>query len=339
MTVMTRIAVLTNFFEVAQQLGENPQTLLLRCGLNPALFENPDNRVSSQSIVDVLEEAAHATGCMTFGLRMAESRQLSDLGAMSLLVTPQPTLREALNAILQYRYMLNESLSLYIEEVDKTAVIRVEIITGTLVVSRQAIELVVGVLQRLCAALLGSHWKPRSANFTHSAPDDIAIHRRIFGCKLEFESDFNGIVIMSSYLDIPNPMADRVKVQYAQRYIESLVGESEGSPSGAVLRALYMLLPMHRTNIEQVAQTMGTSVRTLQRRLEEYGETFSTLVNQARHDLAQRYMDNPTYPLNRIADLLGFSSPSSFTRWFISQFGKPPGNWRRERREQASKVQ
>ena len=30
----------------------------------------------------------------------------------------------------------------------------------------------------------------------------------------------------------------------------------------------------------------------------------------------------------RIADMLGYSIPSSFTLWFIAQFGMPPASWR-----------
>ena len=41
-----------------------------------------------------------------------------------------------------------------------------------------------------------------------------------------------------------------------------------------------------------------------------------------------RYLENPSYSLGRIADMLGYSMPSSFTRWFIAQYGMPPANWR-----------
>ena len=59
---------------------------------------------------------------------------------------------------------------------------------------RQANELAIGVMFRLCAALLGAHWQPYSVNFTHQPPDNLQLHRRLFGCNLEFGSEFNGIV-------------------------------------------------------------------------------------------------------------------------------------------------
>ncbi|MNC30478.1 HTH-type transcriptional regulator VirS [compost metagenome] len=91
---------------------------------------------------------------------------------------------------------------------------------------------------------------------------------------------------------------------------------------------------MGRATLEQVAQTQGMNVRTLQRRLEESGLTFKDLINSVRRDLVMRYLENPGYSLGRIADMLGYSMPSSFTRWFIAQFGMPPASWRAQRDDQ-----
>ncbi|WP_442881951.1 helix-turn-helix domain-containing protein [Duganella sp. S19_KUP01_CR8] len=85
---------------------------------------------------------------------------------------------------------------------------------------------------------------------------------------------------------------------------------------------------MGRATIEQIAQALGMNVRTLQRRLEDDGANFSDLINEVRRDLVQRYMNNPSYSLARIGDLLGYSMASSFTRWFTAQFGATPAAWR-----------
>jgi AraC-like DNA-binding protein len=183
-------------------------------------------------------------------------------------------------------------------------------------------------MHRFCAALLGPHWHPISANFTHAPPADLAIHRRIFGCKLEFNSDFNGIVCSAADLDATNPLANAGMARVAQRYVGLLQDENLPSLTLEVRKAIFLLMPMGRATIEHIAQTQGMNVRTLQRRLEEEGATFSELVNGVRRDLVVRYLVSPGYSLGRIADMLGYSMHSSFTRWFISQFGQPPASWR-----------
>lgn len=328
MTVLARAASLTNFLEVTRHLGLNGHGLLAQAGLSASLLDAPDQRIPVAAAITVMEESARLSGCDTFGLRMAELRQLSDFGEVSLLLSHQRTLRDALQVIVQYRHLLNNALAIHIEESGKTVIIRQEVILDQPMHSRQAIELAIGVMHRFCSALLGAHWHPISANFTHAAPADLAIHRRIFGCKLEFNSDFNGIVCPSADLDAANPLANEAMARIAQRYLDTLHSQGNLPLVLEVRKAIFLLMPMGRATIEHIAQTQGMNVRTLQRRLEEGGVTFSDLINGVRRDLVLRYLQSPGYSLGRIADMLGYSMPSSFTRWFINQFGQPPASWR-----------
>ena len=335
MTALVRAASLTNYLEVSRHLGLNPHALLAQVGLSTALLDDPNQRIAVSSVVTLLEESARVSGCETLGLRMAELRQLSDFGEISLLLSHQRTLRDALQVVVDYRHLMNDSLAIFIEEAGKMVIIREEVVTETPMPSRQATELAIGVMFRLCSALLGSHWHPYSVNFMHQAPDNLHLHRRLFGCKLEFGSEFNGIVCPDISLDMTNPNADPAMARYAQSYLDSLQGHEGTSMLFEVRKAIYLLLPMGRATIEQVAQSQGMNVRTLQRRLKDDGCAFNDVINDVRRDLVLRYLDNPNYSLSRIADMLGYSMASSFTRWFISQFGMPPASWRAQKQSTA----
>ncbi|TDF80799.1 AraC family transcriptional regulator [Pseudomonas sp. H9] len=331
MALMARTAALTNYLELCTQLGINPHQLLNEFALSVSMLKSRELRIPMTVVAMLLEATAKASGCETFGLRMAESRQLSNFGAISLLLTHQPTLRDALNTIGQYRHLLNESLAMEITETDKIVIIREEIIIDPSTPKRQSIELAIGVLHRLCGALLGTSWRPLRVSFTHTAPKDLNVHRRVFGCNVEFNGQFNGIVCLVSDLNTANPTADPVMADYAREFLETLPGVSKGSTLNEVRQAIYLLLPLDRATIRQVAQSLGMNVRTLQRRLEDSGVSFSELHDQVQQDLLHRYMENPRYSLSQVAGLLGYSTPSSFTRWFTAQFGVAPSTWRRQR--------
>lgn len=325
---LIRTASLATYLEVAQLVGLNPHPVLRRFGLSTRVLENPDNLIPLASGVAMLEASAEAAQCPNFGLRMAELRQLASFGEVSLLLSHQATLRDALQTLIEYRHLMNQSLAMYIEDVGSTVIIREEIITDVPLQNRQATELAVGVLYRMCRALMGPHWNPRSVNFAHSEPADLHLHKRIFRCPVHFDGEFNGIVCTAADLDTPNPAADPEMARYARRFVESLPGTNEPSVVLEVRKAIYLLLPMERATIEQIAQSLGMNVRTLQRRLGDAGESFSDLINGVRRDLVVRYLENPRYSLGRIASMLGYSVHSSFTRWFITQFGVAPAVWR-----------
>lgn len=328
MPKLVRVAVLTKYLEVTQDLGLNPRDVLAVAGLNKAQLQSPDYRIPIDAAVRLLEDSAAASGCQTFGLRMAESRQLSDFGVVSLLLSQQRTLRDALQVMERYRHLMNDSLGIFVEEAGRMVIIRAEMVTESLLPNRQATELVIGVLFRLCSTLLGSKWRPYSVNFMHQPPDSQHLHRRLFGCNLEFGSEFNGIVCSDASFDMINPNADPAMARHAQAYLDSLQRDDSTSMLYEVRKAIYLLLPMGRATIEQIALSQGMNVRTFQRRLQDDGGVFNDLINDVRRDLALRYLENPNNSMSRIADMFGFSMASSFTRWFVNQFGMPPAAWR-----------
>ena len=108
------------------------------------------------------KRAAERSGIEAFGLLMAETRQLSNLGPLGLLVREQPTVRLALEALLRHVKQLNEALFLTIEESGDVVVLREELIVGHAGSVRQSTELAVGVAFRILRSLLGPNWTTSS---------------------------------------------------------------------------------------------------------------------------------------------------------------------------------
>jgi AraC-like DNA-binding protein len=331
-----RAATLSNFAEVAQQAGLNPRALLREVGLDPAVLADPDSPVPAGAVFTLLDNAARASGWPNFGLRMAESRRLADFGAVSLLIAHQASLREGLETTIRHLHMINAALTIEVEHLGDLVIIREGLIAEDIRPTPQAYELAVGAMYRMCAALLGPRWRPQMVTFTHQAPDDLSVHRRLFGSNVQFESDFNGVIISGADLDRANPLADPKLANYARRYVDALDGRESDSTIRQVRKAAYHLLPSGRASITQIARSLGIHVRTLQRRLAAENADFSDLLNSARREAAQRHLENPSLSLTHISGLLGYGQLSSFTRWFRAEFGLSPTAWRR--RDQSLKL-
>jgi len=328
MGTLIRTGVLTNYHKVAHQLGFDPKPLLQQLGLSRAMLADPECMIPGIAAIALLKESARITQCPTFGLRVAELWQLSDLGVVSVLLTHQRTLRDAVGTLIQYRHLLNEFLVIRMEDVGNKVIVREEFVADEGGTSVQSTELVLGSLSRMCGTLLGAAWHPLSVHFTHDAPPDLRLHRRVFVGKLEFASSFNGMICRAADMDFPNPIADPVMARHAQRLLEGLPGAKEPSIVLEVRKAIYLLLPVGRATIEQVAQGLGMNVRTLQRQLDSAGKIFSDMVNGVRRDLVIHYMENRSYSLGRVAESLGYTAYGSFVRWFVAQFGVTPTRWR-----------
>ncbi|OUM04058.1 AraC family transcriptional regulator [Variovorax sp. JS1663] len=326
MVALVRAAALTNFSEVAQELGHDPAAALRRAGLRAALIRQPDQLIEAERVARLLEDAARSTGCESFGLRIAARRQLSNFGVVSLLLMHQPTLRQILLTLIEHLHLLNERLAIQVEDVGSLVVLREELVMA--VDARQSIELAIGVLYRMGEALLGERWQPVSVSFTHGAPSSLGFHRRFFKCRVEFDGGFNGLVCRAADLDVANPAADPVLADYARKMIAALPGDRQRAIDQEVRKAIYLMLPAGRATCKSVAQGLGMSVRTLQRELDGRSLNFKQLINEVRQELAPRYVANSRYSLGEVAAMLGYSTHSAFTRWFGVQFGCAPDAWR-----------
>lgn len=104
------------------------------------------------------------------------------------------------------------------------------------------------------------------------------------------------------------------------------LGELEDTATTAErVRALLLeLLPSNSATMDVVSDRLAMSKRTLQRRLEDEGENFRTLVNGTRESLARHYLAQTRMSGGEIAFLLGFEDPNSFYRAFHEWTGQTP---------------
>lgn len=319
MAPLVRSASLTHFDQVAAASGLDARALVTAAGLPSRCLSDPDLKIPARGVGRLLEMAAAQAHDIAFALRMVESRRLSNLGPLGLLVRDEPTLRSALEALMRHIHAHNEALAVRVEQSGPLVVVRFELDGAGADPLRQATELVVGVAFRVLGVFLGANWRPRLVCFSHRAPPSLAAHRRVFGRAVEFGHEFSGIVCNAADLDTPNPGADPVMARYARQ----LLAKTERSPAttARVRELIVLLLPRGHCRVETVAQHLGVDRRTVARHLGAEGASFSELVASVRGELAARYLDDGARSLAEISGLLGFSEPSAFSRWHRQRFG------------------
>jgi AraC-like DNA-binding protein len=326
-----RYASLNRYIELSQSLGIDPVRLMRANGLDPSLLAFQDNRIPAAAVVQLLEDSAVASGCDDFGVRLAELRQFSNLGPLSLVLREEPDVRSALQLLSRYEHTYNEAMRIRMTERNELAVISVAFDFGVEMACRQALELAVGVVHGILREFLGSDWHPVSACFTHSAPVDRTVHERLFGVIPEFGHPFNGLVLYGADLAAPNRMSDPNLRTYAQQFLRSLASPRDLSTVDRVRELIKLFLPAGRCSLAQIAKELQFDRRTLHRHLAANGETFTTLVDAVRTELAEQYLSNSRYSLSDISMLLGFAAPSGFSRWFREQYGYTASEWRAAR--------
>ena len=146
---------------------------------------------------------------------------------------------------------------------------------------------------------------------------------------MKFNQDFNGIFQLARYR-CRGSASDPTMARHVQQYLDTLASRPHGTTVAEVRECIYMMLPSGLCSAHQVARRLGIDRRTIHRHLAKEGETFSSLMDSVRTELVTRYVENRDRPLVTIAELLGFSALSAFSRWFHSRFGCTVSQWRAE---------
>jgi AraC-like DNA-binding protein len=328
---LVRAAALTGYFAVAEEFRLDTIPLLRRSGLTRAMLENPEQVVPARPVIRLLEDSAAASGCLTFGLRMAELRGLADLGMVSLLIAHQSTLRDALSVMIQFRNRINSTLAASFEEFEGMVLLRQHFALNPPIPSRQADDLALGVLDQMCRSVLGADWQPIAISLPYEPPppSERPVYQRLFSCPIEFNSEYEGILLNRADLDRQNPRSDPALALHARNLVNAMIDPGERSIVQEVEQAIQLLMPAGRASIASVADSLGLTVRTLQRRLEEDGIQFSDLLDRVRVREVTRLFAQRRIRLTDVADQLGYSSLSAFSNWYRGRFGETPSEARR----------
>jgi AraC-like DNA-binding protein len=329
---LARSAALTGYADLARSVGLDPFRMLDSVGVPRRALVDPDLKIPSNAVGRILESSARRSGVEDFGMRLAEKRRLSNMGLVGLIAREQPSVRRAIEVIGQYIWMQNDALSVVLEETGDLVILRTLIASASGRVSRQAMELTVGVTCRNLAALLGASWRPQLVCFVHGPPNHPGAHRRVCGAEVAFGQDFDGVVCSRRDFDAPIPTADPAMARQIARYSEQAMRERPLRPEDQVRELVVLLLPTGQATVERVAAHLGVDRRTISRQLAVRGTSFSAILESVRIGLAAVHLDGGGQSLTSIADLLGFSAVSAFSRWHTQRFGESPSA-RRARRD------
>ena len=112
-------------------------------------------------------------------------------------------------------------------------------------------------------------------------------------------------------------------------------GESEAAATlpeemiGLVLNQIEALSAGgHRFQIETIAESLAMSRRSLQRAIANRGLTYSQLLSESRLRRAVQWLDHTNKPIIEIAQDLGYTDASNFSRAFRRRTGLSPSDFR-----------
>lgn len=327
-TTQVRATALLDLPAVVLERGGDPYPALRAAGIDPAILARADLTIPAETVAWLLDGLAERCGIHDLGLRLASRRRLANIGVAGLVLGQQPTVRGALAMVERYRHLMSDSLSLHLTEAGGTATAMLGLAIGSAAPQRQSRELGLAAFVHLFRLQLGEGWQPDAVHFSHSPPRGPTLHRRFFGCPVQFDAVFDGFEFPAADLDRVNPGADTALASYAAALLDVLPAQQADAVEIAVVRLIHTLLPMGGASLANVARALGRHPRTLQRELSAAGRDFRDLLADARDSLATTLLRDRSLTIDDVATRLGYASSTAFIRAYRARHGVTPGQVR-----------
>jgi AraC-like DNA-binding protein len=310
--------------------GHDADALLANVGLAPGLLQNPQARVSAKHYGALWRSIALTLDDEFFG---QDSRRMKS-GSFAMLchsVLGCKTLGQALDRSLRFYALILDDVSGTCERNAREARIVLHERAAGAGQRVFAHELLLMLLYGVSCWLVGRRIPILRTEFSYPEPAHSAEYRLMYSAELTFDRPNTLIAFEGDYLDLPVVQNEHSIKEFLRTAPESiLVKYKNGSSLTArVRRRLRQYLPGEVPDFEGLADELNMTPATMRRRLHEEGESYQSIKDQLRRDLAISYLSHSSRSVMDIALELGFSERSAFHRAFRKWTGASPGEFRR----------
>lgn len=310
--------------------GVSAARLYEAVNLDASLLEDPDSRLPFEQIVALYEKAAELTGDDNFGLHIGQTVNPTAFDVVGYCALNSSTLGAAFARVARYHSIWTDGALFTLESANEISAIVYRYVDTSIHEHRQDSEMTLATVTTLCRNIATPDFAPASVEFQHAAPADVSEHRRLFNCSLKFDASLNRLSFPSSYLSLPIAKADASLCAVLDRHAEELLAKYP--PRDSLIEQVRTLIAAEfrggEPSLERIADQLGLTSRTLQRKLQELGTSYNDVLDQMRCQLAMRYLREPQMAICEVAYLLGFSESSSFHRAFKRWTGVTPKEFR-----------
>ena len=328
---------INSILNAIQQMGIDLVVLKKEVGLDKYNLEDSELRLSCQYAAECYQFARHNWEGSNFGLIHGLKYQPFTLGIVGHLLTTASTGLEALQSYERYQQAFGEGLIISLKDkTDSSSQLR--LLSARLWVHAEMqgkvdstlIDSFFVALVNCVRLLTGEHKPFLRVELQRPAPENNKKYLEAFACPVIFSQTNNQVILSSEWLETPlltaNPALYQMLEQQSNAMIKRIGDINQFS--NQVRQEILKCIDGNKIDVKRVAQRLSMSARTLQRRLNETGDTFQRILDEVRTEFSVQHIKLNRTSIDELAYLLGFSEPSIYRKTFKRWTGQTPTEYR-----------
>jgi AraC-like DNA-binding protein len=339
---LVRATHLLDYISVLRDTGAPVDRELARSPLPPRIEETPDLYVNIPVVLEWIARTGHDFHPMELGLFGAQKASLASLRpAHQAAIMAAQTGLKRLEAVIAIAGVEDSALDISIRhEGDDMRV------TCTMAGLDQHLFLCLaewlnlqGIIS-VMRSVMGAAWCPSEICFVSPMRPPQAAHAAFPNTRIRIGQPSTSVVVARA--DLSRSTCDARTSATGSPAALSSSEVQDGRSAWEFISLLRMMVQPYlnggRIEMALAAEMAGISTRTLQRRLQLSGSTFSQIVQEARFELARTRLDDSGMKVIDVAMTVGYDSPQHFTRAFRRFTGVTPSQYRNQRIAEGSET-
>lgn len=301
-------------------------------GLDLDSINDSCQRIPIGPVTKIWHLAELEIGDSTYGLDTHKFVTPTTFHALGIALWSSPTLKDALERLARYGKVLNNASIKSFEETCDSWCLTVSVLRDSNndpMIAYQDLDGFFAALIGICRTIYHQDYNPALLELERAPPENSHRHEDLFRCPITFLASDNRIFFEKQTINDPLTASDPDTARQAEALTaERLAALEKEDLTNRVYLQLLKALPSGQINESGIAANLNMTLRQLQRKLSEEDNSFRSIVDKTRKDLALQYIRNHNIPINEISYLLGFTEAANFSRAFKRWTGKSPGAFR-----------
>lgn len=329
------VAALRQYVRYADAKGIAVDPLFEKAGLKPEILDSDEGRIDGEQLQAFIHLLAEHTGNPVLGLETGDYVQPGSYSVLGYITMSCATLGEAVTRIAPYEKLVGDM---------GTTRLKMKGDSATLIWTCNFTDPVVWpqVVDNVFASWINyARWL---ADSTDATPLEVRLRRPSPGpehekayalrwqCPVKFDAEEDSVTfaqaLLATRLRQPDPLLRKTLEAHALSQLALL--DTDTDLTSKVKQSIQKQLAEGITRQDMVAEDLGMTSRTLQRKLSQEGVSYQKLLDEVRQQMAEDYLQNTDMSIPDIALRLGYSETTSFHRKFKAATGKTPGDFRRQ---------
>jgi len=258
-----------------------------------------------------------------YGLANGNYIGLSCHGMASLTAMHRATYAEYLETSCRLCNLLFPPLTMHYFETKQHVGLRIYECLSLAPCTQYFMEWIMANFYNVFHFLLGAEYKPEYIAFPYQRPGYHSDYQRYLQCAVYFDVEHAEFAVDKQLAQKPLPLADaRIANTAAEHFYDAFPSDEQ-----EILRQVRELLAQNieaQLTLEEVAEQLELTTRTLRRRLRKAGTTYLDIVDELRREAAISQLLYSNRPIVDVAASLNFCDTASFSKAFKRWTGKAP---------------